>query len=120
VRSPFFRLLALGDVTNEGGDQGLPACLQVAETDVNWKLRTTLRRPYSSSPVPMGRTPGCLRYAARSLVCRRRARRGSNTSTFCPNNSSRVAEQPLGLSVDQERSAILPGYHNGIRRAFED
>jgi hypothetical protein len=32
---------------------------------------------------------------------------------------ARVAEQPLGLGIDQNDSAILPGYHNGIRRTFE-
>ena len=121
VRSPFVGLFALGDVTNEAGDQGLPARLQVAETDVNGKLRTIFAPAVQLQP--------CTRWAAHRVpevggaIFRMPAPGAPGQQHFhllSQQLFARVAEQPLGLGIDQNDPAILPGYHNGIRRAFED
>ena len=121
VRNQLFGPLALGDVTNEAGDQRLPASLQGAETDVDWKLRAIFAPAVQFQACTHGPHTGMTE--VRGPIFRMPAPdalRQQHFHLLSQQLFARVAEQPLGLGIDQNDPAILLRYHNGIRGGFEE
>ena len=78
------------------------------------------RRASSSSPAPIGRTSARAVYPSRLATCPARTALGhENLDGLADQFVALVAEQPLGLTVDQDDPAVTVDDHHGVRRRLE-
>ena len=87
VPESFFRLLALADVADRGGDQRLALGLERAQADFDRKLGPVLAQAGELEAGPHGPTRGSAKKFARCPGCASRMRSGIRISTGLPSSS---------------------------------
>ena len=76
----------------------------------------SLRRPKSSSPEPIGRAPGCAKKRPQCPACACRKRSGIKSVQHAADElRARVAEQLLGLDVDQVDPSVVADDDHRVR-----
>ena len=79
----------------------------------------SLCRPYSSSPLPIGRSRGAVKYAALANVLVAESLGNENFDPLADEFVAAIAEQPLRLRVDQDDSTIRTDNHERIGNGFD-